>query len=100
MVLQVAEGGGEALAAGKEMFVDAQHGGAAQGVSFRELALQAVTKVSLPGGRSDGFASAHTTAVDAVEVLPENGLAVRLGSALTAQNAWQWLAELPSAVQA
>lgn len=57
------------------MLVDSQHGRASQRVLFGEMASQTVAEVALDGGGADALAPAHPAAVDAVEMLAEDGFA-------------------------
>jgi hypothetical protein len=57
------------------------------------MALQSVAEVSLHGSGANAFALSHPAAVDAIQVLPEDGLAERLAGALAGQDSRQTLPE-------
>src|SRR5215831_5601317 len=100
VVLEIAQGSGEALAACEEVLVDAQDGRASRRVFFREVAFEPVTEMPFHGGRADALAPAYPAAVDAIEVLAEYRFPERLAGVLTRQDSRKALPELPPAIQA
>jgi hypothetical protein len=99
-MFQIAQGGGEAFAAGEEVFVNAQDLRANRRVPLAELTLQLMPEVALHGSRSDGLAPPQAAAVDAVQMLAEDHLLEGLAGALAGLDAGKTLAAVAAAVPA
>jgi hypothetical protein len=100
MVFQIAQGGGIALFAGKEVLVDAQDPRTNRGMILTSLPLEVVEKIALHGSRSDALASAQATPVDAIQVLLINHLLETFTGSLPGLHARQPLAKREAAMQA
>src|ERR1700742_431320 len=100
VILEVAQSGGVALAASKEVFVDAQDAGAARGSQLGELAPQGAPEVALDGRGPETFSPSQPAAVDAVKVVAKNHLLEGFARALPAKNARKTLTKVASAAQA
>jgi hypothetical protein len=97
VVLQVAEGGGIALAPGEKVLVDAEDARATRRAQFGELALEGAPEVTLDGGGAERLAPAQPAAVDAVEVVAKDHLLEGFAGALPEENTREALAEVASA---
>ena len=85
VVLQIAEGGGEALAAVQRVLVDAQDKGAVQAAALRRLALGELGVDPAHRGRAQAFALTQCRCADPVVVMFEDLVAIRFA----AMPAWQ-----------
>src|SRR5258706_13200041 len=97
MTLEVQQGGGVALAPGKEMLINAQNSRAASTAAFRKLAQQKIVEPAFHGGAADGFPLAQATAADAVPMFDKHAPPERLGGPFARLNAREALPERASA---
>jgi hypothetical protein len=97
---QIAEGCGEAFAAGEEVLVDAQDLRTSRRMPFFELALEPFAKIAFDRGGADFLAPSEAAAVDTVEVLLVDGLLISFTASLAGKDASEALAEVAAAIAA
>ena len=69
---KITQGGGIPFAAGEEVLVNAEYGGAAWRMPLGELPFETVPEVALHGGCAEVFPPPEAAAVDPVQVLAED----------------------------
>src|SRR5881394_41928 len=93
VVFQIAKGGCIALAARKEMLIDAQDSRAPGVGSLGCQAFEHVLEPAFDGGASQSFALTQPAPADPVPVPPEDHASKQLGRPLPLQNPWKLLPE-------
>ncbi|GIU80762.1 MAG: hypothetical protein KatS3mg005_4000 [Bryobacteraceae bacterium] len=96
---RVAQRGGVAEAAREEALVQAEVFRTADRLPLGRLAAESVLEVALDGGRADSLPPRQPAAVDAVQMLLEDGPVEGFAGPLPGQEAGQRLAEVPPAGQ-